>query len=109
MKLSLTEHDLFAASKSLTRADTQSFLAGSSGQLLHIVICVACARAGAAFAIAAVATIAANPIFRKVTDVSSSMLISYWAEPWNSAEHIVNKIWKIALEARIKLHFAHDY
>jgi hypothetical protein len=39
MKLSFTEHCLFAASKSLTRAATQSLFAGSSGQLLHMVIC----------------------------------------------------------------------
>src|SRR4051812_78177 len=38
MKLSFTEHCGFAASNSRTLAVTQSFLAGSSGQLLHIVI-----------------------------------------------------------------------
>src|SRR5665811_1217061 len=39
MKLSLTVHCGLEASKSWTRAETQSFFAGSSGQLLHIVIC----------------------------------------------------------------------
>ena len=63
MKLRRTEHCLLAASNSATRAETQSFFAGSSGQFDHMVIWVC---ACAAPVMAASSNAAFRPVFTAI-------------------------------------------